>query len=112
MARVDGLLRPIGGEAALNEEQVSAVLDVLLDRRQTESFEEDLDIDFAFAWAGVARIRGNAYYQRSLPAVALRLIPDRIPTFDQLNDAWLGFWRKTPVAIYTYAMIGAIGKKP
>lgn len=35
----------------------------------------------------------------------------RIFPFAQLNDAWRGAWRRTPVAIYTYAMIGAVGQK-
>lgn len=52
--------------------------------------------------------------RRAVAATGLGKLPKypRIPPFAQLNDAWRGFWRKTPVAIYTYAMIGAIGKKP
>lgn len=52
--------------------------------------------------------------RRGVAATGLGKLPKypRIPPFAQINDAWRGFWRKTPVAIYTYAMIGAIGKKP
>lgn len=35
----------------------------------------------------------------------------RIFPFAQLNDAWRGAWRRTPVAMYTYAMIGVVGRK-
>ena len=52
--------------------------------------------------------------RRGVAATGLGKLPKypRIPPFAQLNDAWRGFWRKTPVAIYTYAMIRTIGKKP
>ena len=85
MARIDGKLRPIGGEPVLDEDEVDKLLDPLLDLRQQATFDDELDVDFAFSWAGLARVRGNAFYQRSLPAVALRLIPDRIPTFDAIG---------------------------
>jgi twitching motility protein PilT len=85
MIRVDGHLRPIGGEPLIDEERIDQLLDQVLDRRQIATFDEELDLDFAFSWGGVARVRGNAFYQRSMPAVALRLIPDKIPTFDEIG---------------------------
>ena len=77
--------RPIGGEAPIDEERIDELLEQVLDRRLSAQLDEDLDIDFAFGWQKVARIRGNAYYQRSMPALALRIIPDRIPTFDEIG---------------------------
>ena len=85
MARIDGSLRPIGGERPIDEERIDQLLEEVLDRRQSSKLDDDLDVDFAFSWAGIARIRGNAFYQRSMPALALRLIPDRIPTFDEIG---------------------------
>ena len=34
---------------------------------------------------GRYRFRGNAFFQRGLPAVALRLIQREIPTFDEIG---------------------------
>ena len=85
MARIDGHLRPIGGESPIDEDRIDALLEEVLDRRQSGTLDDELDIDFAFGWRDVARVRGNAFYQRSLPAVALRIIPDRIPTFDDIG---------------------------
>jgi len=42
------------------------------------------DVDFAFSF-GTDRFRGNAFYQRGLPAVALRLIQNTIPTFAEIG---------------------------
>jgi twitching motility protein PilT len=49
-----------------------------------ESFEKQRDFDFSFSWNNVARIRGNAFHQRGSPALELRMIPMRIPSFDEL----------------------------
>ena len=48
------------------------------------AFERNRDEDFAFSF-GVHRFRGNVFYQRSLPVIALRLIQSDIPTFDQIG---------------------------
>jgi len=85
MARVDGKLRPIDGEEPLDEARINKVLGEVLDRRQAATLDSELDVDFAFSWGGVARVRGSAFFQRSSPALALRLIPDKIPTFDSLG---------------------------
>jgi twitching motility protein PilT len=42
-------------------------------------------MDFSFSWRGDARIRGNAFRQRGAVAVALRMIPRTIPSFDELG---------------------------
>ena len=96
MARIDGHLRPIGGEAPIDEDRMNELLDQVLDRRQSAMFDEELDFDFAFSWNRVARVRGNAFYQRSQPALALRVIPDRIPTFDEIG---------LPPAVRTFATL-------
>jgi len=82
--RVAGRLRPMGGEAALTGEAVEGVLGHLLGADVMESLQAG-DIDFAFSWRQVARVRGNAFMQRGEPAVALRLIPSRIPSFEELG---------------------------
>ena len=56
----------------------------LLGAEQLQDLWNDRDIDFAFSW-GSYRFRGNAFFQRGLPAVALRLIQREIPTFDEIG---------------------------
>ncbi len=43
------------------------------------------EYDFSFTWRDHARVRGNAFSQRGLTAVALRMIPRSIPHHDDLG---------------------------
>ena len=48
-------------------------------------FEETKELDFSFSVEGLHRFRGNAYLQRGSVAGAFRLIPDRVPTIEELK---------------------------
>ncbi len=61
------------------------MVDGLLTDVQREAFAGGQDVDFSFSWRGEARIRGNAFHQSSTVAVALRMIPRTIPTFDEIG---------------------------
>jgi twitching motility protein PilT len=83
--RVDGKLRPLEGAPVLTGDQIDEIAHPLLTPGQIEVFKEMLDVDFAFSWADRARIRGSIFTQRGQTALALRVIPARIPTFDDLG---------------------------
>jgi twitching motility protein PilT len=85
LIRVDGSLRPADGEEVLTPEAVEAMARDLLEPRQWEVFDAGSEVDFSFSWRGDARIRGNAFHQRGHVAIALRMIPRTIPTFDELH---------------------------
>ena len=79
--RVDGKLQPISNAAMLTGEQIHELGLSLLTPGQKEVFAEQLDVDFAFSWGERARIRGSIFTQRGQTALALRVIPARIPNF-------------------------------
>ncbi|MEO8693311.1 MAG: type IV pilus twitching motility protein PilT [Acidimicrobiales bacterium] len=85
MGRFDGDLRAIGAETVIDEAHMQSILTQLLNADQLTRYERDLDVDFALTWHEVARLRGNAFRQRGLPSIALRVIPREIPTFDELG---------------------------
>jgi twitching motility protein PilT len=85
LVRVDGDLRPVDARPLLTPEDTAAMVDGLLTDVQRESFAGGQDVDFSFSWRGDARIRGNAFHQSSTVAVALRMIPRTIPTFDEIG---------------------------
>jgi twitching motility protein PilT len=86
LIRVDGDLRPVEGvEQRLEPSDTDAALEELLSARQLEAFAEGHELDFSFSWRGHARIRGNAFRQRGAVAVALRMIPRDIPSFEDLG---------------------------
>jgi twitching motility protein PilT len=84
MIRLDGSIRPVEGLPATDEALMQEYLRELLDGDQHQALERDRDVDFAFSF-GPHRFRGNVFYQRGLPAVSLRLIQQRIPTFDEIG---------------------------
>lgn len=80
MLRVDGTLRPAPEAGALTAADVDALLAEVLTPDQVRAWEASREYDFAFSWREEARIRGNAFTQRGLTAVALRMIPRSIPS--------------------------------
>ena len=85
LLRIDGELRPAEAREALGWGDTEKFADALLNDRQIAAFRAGSDIDFSFSWRGMARIRGNAFRQRGAVAVALRVIPQSIPTFDEIR---------------------------
>jgi twitching motility protein PilT len=90
--RVDGRLQPIEGEAELTGDDVDKIGKPLLTPEQLMIFEEQMDVDFAFSWGDRARIRGSIFTQRSQTALALRIIPARIPSFEELGLPPVANW--------------------
>ncbi len=78
MFRIHGKLNPLGKDV-LTAADVRRLLFSMLTPAQRERFELERELDFALSLTGKHRFRINAHYQRGTVAVALRLIPDRVP---------------------------------
>ena len=48
-------------------------------------FEEEMQIDFSYSFKDNIRFRVNAYRQKGVLGVALRVIPNHIKTMEELN---------------------------
>ena len=83
--RVDGKLRPIEGMPLLTGDEIDKIARPLLNPEQEAIFAEHLDVDFSFSWLDRARLRGSLFTQRGQAALALRIIPAGIPSFDELG---------------------------
>src|SRR4051812_35468032 len=73
MIRVDGTLAPVPGQSALSGDDTNALLAEVLTGEQSELWTSQREYDFSFSWRDHARVRGNAFTQRGLTAVALRM---------------------------------------
>jgi len=82
--RIDGELKKTRYETITPEISQRMIYDILTDD-QIQRFETDLELDCSYAFQDVARFRVNVYRDRGTVASALRLIPRRIPTIDELN---------------------------
>ena len=85
MLRVDGALQPVPGAEVWDRDRVSVALMTLLTPAQAATFEENLELDFAFAVSENARFRVNYYRQREAIGGAFRLIPTEIKPLEQLG---------------------------
>lgn len=83
--RIDGDLRPIGGEEPLSADRVEALILAMLGEDLGRRLREEREVDFSFGWEQQARFRGNAFHQRGSLGLALRLIPREVPSFDELG---------------------------
>lgn len=84
MARVDGELVPLNFEILNPEHTRRLVTDIMTDE-QIQKFESTHELDMAYTAKGMARFRVNVYVQRHATAAALRMIPNRIPSYEDLR---------------------------
>ncbi len=84
MIRVDGDLIPMPFEK-LNPEMCQTLIFSLMTDAQRQTFEETNELDFAFGIKGMGRLRMNAYRQRGVVGSAIRAIPGKYKTFEELN---------------------------
>ncbi len=82
--RVDRQLRSLD-EPPPGESGLYSVLQATLSARLLQQLEREQDVDFSFSWRSRARLRGNAFYQRGELTLAMRIIPLRIPSFEELG---------------------------
>ncbi|MCM2339085.1 MAG: PilT/PilU family type 4a pilus ATPase [Burkholderiales bacterium] len=73
--RVAGELIFLVKNPVLTKEDVLGILGEILDKTKLNKFIEEQEIDFSYDYRGEARLRGNAFFQKGLISVALRLVP-------------------------------------
>lgn len=84
--RVNGDLDFIPDLPPLKPEQTKKILYQLLNNAQITRFESEKELDFSIYMEGLKqRFRGNAYLQRGTVAICFRLIPDVVPSFEELH---------------------------
>jgi twitching motility protein PilT len=83
--RIHGSLVPLDERPLLTPPGIMRMLYAVLTQRQREKFEEELELDFAYAVPGKARFRVNLYKQRDAVGAAFRLIPYEIKPLEELG---------------------------
>lgn len=82
--RIDGQILPTNYEK-LTPDVCQRLIYSLLTDAQKEKFEATNELDLSFGIKGVGRVRMNVFRQRGAVAAALRSIPQKIMTFEELN---------------------------
>ena len=83
--RIRGGLVQLEDYPILNQEILQRSLYAMLSQKQREKFEEELELDMAYAVPGKARFRVNVYKQRESVGAAFRLIPYEIKPLEDLG---------------------------
>ncbi len=85
MIRVDGRLVPISDHEVLTDEMTEHLVYSIMSDRQKELLAANKEIDFSYQFGEVGRFRVNAYFQRGSLSAALRLIPTKIRSLEELH---------------------------
>jgi twitching motility protein PilT len=85
LIRVNGDLAPMRDCPQLPPDLIQRLIYTVLTQKQRERFEQDLELDFAYAMPGAARFRVNVYRQRENVGAAFRRIPYEIKSLEDLG---------------------------
>jgi twitching motility protein PilT len=85
MIRLRGELTEVPDQEPLTAQEIQRVIYAILTQKQRERFEEELELDLAYAMPGASRFRVNVYRQRESLGAAFRAIPFEIKSLSQLG---------------------------
>src|SRR3989344_2030915 len=71
--RVFGELSFLVKHPVMSQDDMLAILALVLGREKLEQFREKKEIDFSYDFRGEARLRGNAFFQKGMITAAFRL---------------------------------------
>src|SRR6266542_1355805 len=83
--RVNGRLTQLNQFEVLTPQDTQRLSYSVLNEGQKQKFEEENELDLSFGIQGLARFRCNVYRQRGAVASAIRVIPIKIRSFDELG---------------------------
>ncbi len=84
-ARRDGVLVSFENVPVLTGDEIDRMIFSLLDERKVEELRRDRQVDFSFGVNGLGRFRANAFRQRGNLSLALRVVPFRVRTLEELG---------------------------
>ena len=84
-ARRDGVLVSFENVKVLEPEDTERMVMSLLNDDQERELEGKFQVDFSFGITGLGRFRANAFRQRTSLALALRVIPFRVRSLQELG---------------------------
>jgi twitching motility protein PilT len=83
--RIHGALTPYDGDSRITPEEMQESLERITTEEQRERFAEELELDFAYSIAGLARFRANAALQRGTVSLVFRQVNWSIPSLEELG---------------------------
>ena len=82
--RVSGELIFLSKKLPSTPEDMMGFLSEMLDQKKIDKFTDTQEVDFSYDFRGEARLRGNAFFQKGLVCIVLRLVP-KVKGLDELH---------------------------
>jgi twitching motility protein PilT len=82
--RVDGGLIPVS-DKIYSDKEVFEIAQALMNPIQKELYAKYFELDLGYSVPGLGRFRINIYKQKGVTNMALRAVPAKIPTIDELK---------------------------
>ncbi len=82
--KIDGKIMPVN-KLEMTPKMVKQAAIELMDDNLLETFNRELEVDFAISEPGLGRFRVNVFHQRGNVAMVLRYILSELPTLDELG---------------------------
>jgi twitching motility protein PilT len=83
--RIDGELADADTDVVLQPKDTLSLAYSVLTEAQKKRFEQEDELDFSFGIQNMARFRGNVFKQRGCVAMAIRMIPFMVKSFEDLR---------------------------
>jgi twitching motility protein PilT len=83
--RMSGNLIPLAKSKKLSSEDIRGIAQFLLGDGQYQRLLREKEIDFSYNFKDKSRFRINIFFQRGEISIALRLVPTKIKTIEELN---------------------------
>jgi len=83
--RVSGMLLPLVKREEISNDMIIGILSELVSKENREYFLQNKELDFSYGIENGERFRGNAFFQQGKVSIALRLIPRKIRSLEELN---------------------------
>jgi len=82
--RLAGKLKPVDMDP-ISCPEAQAFVDENVPKIFKQRWDDEGQVDFAYAFEGIGRFRVNAFHQRGLVSIVMRHIKSTVPNFDQLG---------------------------
>jgi twitching motility protein PilT len=82
--RIDGRLVPFENEKRLTQEDTVAIANTIMNPSQKQKFNDQNELDMAYAVPGMGRFRVNVFKQRGSVGMVFRSVPAKILNFEEL----------------------------
>jgi twitching motility protein PilU len=82
--KINGVAMPVN-QTVLTADAVKQLIYEVLNEKQIREYEEEMELNTAFAIEGIGAFRISALRQKGTPAVVVRFIPGQVPALDSLG---------------------------